>query len=247
MDDLIYGRNPVREAFRTGTPGRRVLLLEGRSSFHREILALSHEAGVPVEFVDRTTLQRRCQSEAHQGVALEVLPRRYAELDEVLETVRERGETPLLVLCDHIGDPQNLGAIIRSAACFGAHGVVIPRRRSAPLNAAVVKASAGCALHLPVISVNNLASTIRDLQGEGFWVAGADPQAESPDHPVLDGPLALVVGNEGRGLSPLTARLCDCMLGIPMAPSAPSSLNASVAAGILLFEVFRRRNAGPGP
>lgn len=242
MEELIVGRNPVYEALRAGRPVHKVYLVRGlKSATVSEITGLARERRVPVQTVDRSYLDRLAPHIVHQGIAARVAPYTYKELDDLLAAA---GANPLLVLLDEITDPHNLGAIIRSAAAAGAHGVIIPRHRAAGITPVVVKASAGAVEFVPVARVVNLVSTMEQLKKCGLWVVGADAGAgqiiwEAP----LDGPLALVVGGEDKGLGRLVREKCDLLVKLPMADGV-NSLNASVAAALLLFEAVRQRSRG---
>jgi 23S rRNA (guanosine2251-2'-O)-methyltransferase len=238
----VEGRNPVREALRAGRSIHRLLVArDERRGPLGEILALARERGVPVEEVPRETLDRKSATGAHQGIIALVTAKPYVELDAVLAGVQARGEQPLLLLCDGLQDPHNLGALLRTADAVGAHGVVIPARRAVGLTAVVAKTSAGAVEHVPVCRVTNLSQTIRTLQEQGLWVVGADAAAEKAYWEVdLRGPLAVVVGGEGTGIGRLVAERCDLLVRLPMQGQV-NSLNASVAGSLLLYEVLRQR------
>ncbi|SFR09442.1 23S rRNA (guanosine(2251)-2'-O)-methyltransferase RlmB [Desulfoscipio geothermicus] len=243
MEEIIAGRNPVCEALRAGRPVNKIFIARGaKSAATAEIIGLARQRQVPVQNVDKPFLDRLAPGAVHQGVIAQVAPYQYADLDDILAGV---GDTaPLLVVLDEVTDPHNLGAVIRSADAAGAHGVVIPRRRAAAVTPAVVKASAGAVEYLPVARVGNLARTIDQLKERGIWVVGADAAArqviwEAP----LDGPLAIVVGGEDKGLGRLVREKCDLLVKLPMAGRV-NSLNASVAAALVLFEAVRQRSRG---
>lgn len=249
MEEYIYGRNPVREALQKGAPVNRVLLAKGssQSGRNRDIEALARKAGVPVDTVDRKILSERAGSEHHQGVVAQLAPFEYTDVADLLERARSRGEAALLVICDHIEDPHNLGAILRSAEAFGAHGVVLPKKRSAQMTGTVVKASAGAALHLPVARVGNLVQAVEECKAAGLWIAATDMDGEELGNAAaLGGALAVVIGNEGHGISPLLKKHCDFTVRIPMKGTI-GSLNASAAAAIVLYEIVRRQQQGEGP
>lgn len=241
--ERVEGRRPVREALRSGR-ARRVWLAEGahgRSA--EEILAAAAAAGVPVERLPREELDRRSPTGHHQGVMAEARPLAYAGLDDLLQRARERGEPPLILVCAEIQDPQNLGALIRVAEAAGAHGAVVPRHRSAGLTPAVARASAGAVEHLPVARVTNLARAVGELQEAGVWVCALDAEAARPLYELdLTGPLAIVVGSEGRGIPRLVRERCDLAAAIPMFGRV-ESLNAATAAAVALFEAARQRLA----
>ena len=240
-ENAIAGRNPVREALRAGTPIDKLLVAKGPlSGAAREIIALAREKGVQVQMTDRSRLDEVYP--ANQGMIAFAAAAEYADVDDMLALARERGEEPFLVLLDGITDPYNMGAVIRTAECAGAHGVVITRNRSAGLGPACAKAAAGAVSHMKIARVTNLAREIEDLQREGIWVIGADMEGEDAYGADLTGPVALVIGSEGDGISRLVLEKCDRRVRLPMAGSV-GSLNASVAAGILLYEIVRRRKA----
>lgn len=238
----IEGRNPVLEALRGGLPVARVLLARGdRHGAVREILALARARGVPVEEVAPEELARRATTRVHQGVIAEAAPRGPVAVEDLLAEARRRGEPPFLVLAAEVQDPQNLGSLLRSAEAAGAHGVVVPRHRSARLTPAVIKASAGAAAHLAVAETPNLARCLEGLKERGLWVCGADPGAERAYYEAdLRGPLVVVVGSEGRGIPRLVREKCDFLVRIPMGGRV-ASLNVAVAAAIILFEARRQR------
>ena len=241
-DGLIEGRNAVTEALRAGTPIDKIFIVRGETDKTLgHIASTARAAGVVVVEADRRKLDYMSATKAHQGVIALAAVREYASVEDILSAARERGEAPLLVVCDEISDPHNLGAIIRTAECAGAHGVIIPKRRSVGLTAVVGKASAGALEYLPVARVSNLVSTIRDLQKAGVWVFGTAADGDTGLYTAdLKGPAAIVIGNEGEGMSRLVSEACDFKVSIPM-HGRISSLNASNAAAILLYEAVRQR------
>ena len=241
-DGLIEGRNAVTEALRAGTPIDKIFIARGETDKTLgHIASTARAAGVVVVEADRRKLDYMSATKAHQGVIALAAVREYASVEDILSAARERGEAPLLVVCDEISDPHNLGAIIRTAECAGAHGVIIPKRRSVGLTAVVGKASAGALEYLPVARVSNLVSTIRDLQKAGVWVFGTAADGDTGLYAAdLKGPAAIVIGNEGEGMSRLVSEACDFKVSIPM-HGRISSLNASNAAAILLYESVRQR------
>jgi len=242
-EEIIYGLNPVVEAMR-GTRQVYELYVAGASQDKRmeRLLKLAAERGVPVRHRDKADLTRLCGIEHHQGVALKVEPYHYAEFEDLLE--KAKGESdPLILVLDSVQDPHNLGALIRSAACAGANGVVIPKDRAAGVTAAVDKASAGATETIAVAQVTNLSQALEALKSAGFWIYGADGSARGTIYQQnLTGPVALVIGGEGGGIRPLVRKGCDEVVSIPM-QGGVNSLNASVAGGIMLFEVVRQRLA----
>lgn len=242
MNDLVEGKNTVLEALRANRPINKVLVAEGiNQRGMQEIYRLARELGVPVQQVDRRKLDAIAQTQSHQGVIAQAAPKAYVDIDEILAAAAQSPSPPLLVLLDDLEDPHNLGAILRSADAAGAHGVVIPKRHGVPLTAAVARASAGAVEYVPVARVGNMVQTIDFLKGKGIWVAGATMEAVKPHYEEdFSGPLALVIGGEGKGLSRLVKEKCDFLVRIPM-QGRLNSLNAAVSASILLFEAVRQR------
>ncbi len=245
MREIIYGRQPVREALRARR--RRVFRLLVAAGLRptgivQEILALAEQAGVPLQEVDRHELDRLGEEVNHQGLAAEVSAYPYAELPDLLHAAQEAGEPPFLLLLDHLQDPQNLGSLLRSAEAAGVHGVVIPARRAAGVTPATVRASAGAAEHVSVALVSNLVQAIKSLQAQGLWLAGleATPEAQLYTEADLSGPLGLVVGSEGQGLARLVRETCDFVIRLPLHGEV-ESLNAAVAGAIALYEIRRQR------
>jgi 23S rRNA (guanosine2251-2'-O)-methyltransferase len=246
-DVQIEGRHPVLAALRAGRPIRKLLVSRSVAPGRAigDLLGEARRRGVPVQEVDGAALERLSRTRTPQGVIAFAAARAAVDLADVLATARSRGEPPFLVLLDGVEDPGNLGAIIRSAEAAGVHGVVIPRRRAAGLSPAVAAASAGAIEHVPVAQVSNIAAAIEQVKREGAWVIGADAAAADSLYDVhLRPPLALVAGGEGRGLSRLVRERCDRLVRIPMR-GATASLNVSVAAAILMFEVRRQVEQAP--
>lgn len=240
--EWIAGKHPVLEALRSGRELNKIWIAETvQKPTISPIMAEAKKAGIVVQFVDKRRLDQLELGVAHQGVVAQAAAYRYAEVDELLQRAKDRGETPLLLLLDEIEDPHNLGSILRTAECTGVHGVIIPKRRSAGLTATVWKTSAGAAEHVPVARVTNLAQTIEALKQEGIWIAGADVSAEQDVYKTsFDLPLGLVIGNEAKGMGRLIREKCDFLVKLPMMGQL-NSLNASVAAGVLMYEVVRQR------
>lgn len=242
--DWVIGRNPVLEALQAGLPIRRAYVADGveRDDRLRDILTFAAEHGIPLLQATRPELDRLTGGGVHQGVALQLPAFEYADAEDVLADALDAPEGGLVVACDSITDPRNLGAIIRSAAAFGAHGVIIPERRSAQMTAAAWKTSAGAAARVPVARVTNLNRTLKAYADAGFTVVGLAGEAETDiaGFPGIDGPVLLVVGSEGEGLARLVRENCDVLVTIPI-QSAVESLNASVATAIALYEVSRAR------
>lgn len=237
----IEGRNAVLEAYRAGRPIDRLFLLDGCQD--GPIMTIRREARkkeTPVKYVSRERLDQLSETGKHQGVIAYAAAYEYAEVSELLEAARQKGEAPFLFLLDNIEDPHNLGAIIRTANLAGAHGVIIPKNRAAGLTAAVAKTSAGALNYTPVARVTNLAKTIEDLKKEGIWFVCADMGGERMYDLDLKGPIGLVIGSEGEGVGRLVKEKCDMIAAIPMRGDI-DSLNASVAAGVLAYEIVRQR------
>ncbi|MDR0314605.1 MAG: 23S rRNA (guanosine(2251)-2'-O)-methyltransferase RlmB [Oscillospiraceae bacterium] len=241
-DDLIIGRGAVLEAIRAGRGIDALFIAKGdRVGSIGKIISSCRDLGVPIKEVDSKKLDSMCNGANHQGVAASVPAHSYCGVDDILNAASQKNEEPFIVICDEIEDPHNLGAIIRSAECAGAHGVIIPKRRSASLSFAVSKVSAGALHHLPVARVANLSAAIDDLKKKGLWIYGADMQGLTWCQTDLKGALALIIGSEGSGLGRLIKEKCDFLVSLPMKGKI-ESLNASVAAGIIMFEVSRQRS-----
>jgi 23S rRNA (guanosine2251-2'-O)-methyltransferase len=245
--ETVLGRNPVLECLRAGVPATALHVAIGVDLDERvsESVRLAADAGLSILEVPRADLDRLSGGALHQGVALQVPPYEYALPEDVLATARKSGTPPLLVALDGVTDPRNLGAVVRSAAAFGAHGLLIPQRRSAGMTAVAWRSSAGTAAYLPVARATNLVRALKDVAASGLMVVGLDARGAMPldAFPLATGPLVLVLGSEGRGLSRLVRDTCDAAVSIPMAGPV-ESLNASVAAGVVLAEVARLRRAG---
>lgn len=238
-ENLLVGRNPIREALTAGRPMEKLLVMKGDlSSAAREIVRMAKDAGVVVQEVEKNRLDQVYSN--HQGLLAYVSSAEYSSLEDIFTAAEEKGEPPFIMILDGVTDPHNLGAIIRSAECAGAHGVIIPERRSAGLNPACVKAAAGACEYMKVVRVPNLARTIEEIKERGVWVYGADMDGEDIYKADLTGAVGLVIGSEGEGISRLVLEKCDRVLSIPMTGHI-NSLNASVAAGIMLFQVANAR------
>lgn len=237
----IEGRNAVIEAFRAGKTIDRLYILDGaKEGAMQTVRREAAKAGTQVRYVPRQRLDQMSDTGRHQGVIAELSAYKYAEVEELLERALEKGEDPFLILLDGIEDPHNLGAIIRTANAAGAHGVIIPSDRSAGLTATVAKASAGAINYTPVAKVTNLARTIESLKQKGLWFVCADMDGEPMTKLPLKGPVGLVVGGEGSGVGRLIKEKCDMTAAIPLKGEI-NSLNASVAAGVLMYEIVRQR------
>ena len=241
-DGMIEGRNAVIEALRSGTAIDKIYLQKGETDKTLgHIASRARAAGTVVVEADRRKLDAMSRTHAHQGVIALASVREYVSVESILNSAREKGEAPLLVVCDEISDPHNLGAIIRTAYCAGAHGVIIPKRRSAGLTSVVAKTSAGAVSYLPVARVPNLPALLKELKGQGVWVFGTAAGGTTDLYHVdLKGPAAIVIGSEGDGMSRLVEENCDFLVSIPM-KGGLNSLNASAAAAVLLYEAVRQR------
>lgn len=238
----LEGRNALQEALRSGRTVDKVFIAAGEIDRGLQRLAAeAREAGAVVVPVDRRKLDAMSFTHAHQGVIALAAAHVYYSIDDILEEAASRGEAPLIVICDELSDPHNLGAILRSAECAGAHGVIIPKRRSVGLMATVAKASAGAVEYMKVARVTNISAAIAELKQKGVWVFGTAAEGSIPMYQAdLSGPAAIVIGSEGDGMSQLVRKNCDVMVNIPM-KGRISSLNASAAASILLYEALRQR------
>ena len=242
-ENRIEGRNAVIEAFRSGKTIDRLFMLDGsREGAMQTVRKEAAKHGTPIKYVNRQRLDQMSETGRHQGVIAEIAAYSYGEIEDLFAKAKEKGEDPFFILLDGIEDPHNLGAIIRSAHQAGAHGLIVPKRRAVGLTQVVVSSSAGAVHYLPIAKVTNLTQTIRDLQSRGIWFAAADMDGESLYTCNLTGPLGLVVGGEGAGVSRLVKETCDLTVSIPM-KGRIDSLNASVAAGILAFEVMHQRDS----
>ena len=241
MSDQIEGRNAVLEAFRSGRCVDKLFILDGcQDGPVRTIAREARKKDTIINYVSKERLDQLSETRAHQGVIAQVAAYEYSTVEEILEKAEEKGEPPFLVLLDNVEDPHNLGAIIRTANLAGAHGVIIPKRRSVGLTSTVAKTSAGALNYTPVAKVTNLVRTIEELKEKGIWFVCADMGGESMYRLNLTGPIGMIVGNEGEGVSRLVREACDFTASIPMKGDI-DSLNASVAAGVLAYEIVRQR------
>lgn len=242
-NDIIEGRNAVIEALRAGRSIDKIYIAKGdvdKTLGH--IASKARAAGIVVVEADRRKLDFMSQTHAHQGVIALAAVKEYCTVDDIFAIADERGEDPFIIICDEISDPHNLGAIIRSAECAGAHGVIIPKRRSAGLTAIVDKSSAGAAEHMAIARVPNLSAAIKDIKARGVWVYGTAANGQSDLwHTSFSGAVALVIGSEGDGMGRLVSENCDFIISLPMRGRV-SSLNASTAAAITMYEVLRQRS-----
>ena len=240
-EELILGRNPVIEALKADKLIDMIFVNPNAKGSISLILRLAKERDIPVKQVREVKLDSMAGGASHQGVIAVGACAEYVEVSDLLDIAAQRGEDPFIIICDEIEDPHNLGAIIRTAEAAGAHGIIIPKRRSASLNHTVFKTSAGAASWLPVARVANLAAAVDELKKSGVWIYGTDGAGESYSGVDLKGPIGLVVGSEGFGMGRLMKEKCDFLLSLPMAGKI-TSLNASVAAGIFMYEVVRQRS-----
>ncbi|PUB13421.1 23S rRNA (guanosine(2251)-2'-O)-methyltransferase RlmB [Paenisporosarcina sp. OV554] len=241
-NEILSGKNPVLEALRAGREMNKVWIAEGvKKAGITEIMELAKEAGIIVQFVPKNKVEQLTDGANHQGIAASVAAYRYAEIDELFELAASRNEDPFFLILDELEDPHNLGSILRTADATGVHGVIIPRRRAVGLTGVVAKTSTGAIEHIPVARVGNLAQTVEDLKKRGLWIAGTDAKGSS-DYRRMDAklPIAIIIGSEGKGMSRLLKEKCDFLYHMPMVGQV-TSLNASVAAAILMYEVLRNR------
>ena len=241
-ENQLEGRNALQEALRSGRTIDKVFIVSGETDRGLQRLAAeAKEAGAVVVPVDRRKLDAMSTTRAHQGVIALAAARAYFTIDDILQEAADRGEAPLIVICDELSDPHNLGAILRSAECAGAHGVIIPKRRSVGLTAVVAKTSAGAVEYMKVAKVTNINQAISELKEKGVWIFGTAAEGSIPMYQAdLTGPTAIVIGSEGDGMSALVRKNCDVTVHIPM-KGRITSLNASAAASILLYEAVRQR------
>ncbi len=241
MSEQIEGRNAVLEAFRSGTCVDKLFILDGcQDGPVRTIAREARKTDTIINYVSKERLDQLSETRAHQGVIAQVAAYEYSTVDEILARAEEKGEAPFLILLDNVEDPHNLGAIIRTANLAGAHGVIIPKRRAVGLTSTVAKTSAGAINYTPVAKVTNIVRTIEELKEKGIWFVCADMGGEIMYDLDLTGPMGLVIGNEGEGVSRLVREACDFTASIPMKGDI-DSLNASVAAGVLAYEIVRQR------
>ena len=241
MSEQIEGRNAVLEAFRSGKCVDKLFILDGcQDGPVRTIAREARKTDTIINYVSKERLDQLSETRAHQGVIAQVAAYEYSTVEEILARAEEKGEPPFLILLDNVEDPHNLGAIIRTANLAGAHGVIIPKRRAVGLTSTVAKTSAGAINYTPVAKVTNIVRTIEELKEKGIWFVCADMGGETMYDLDLTGPMGLVIGNEGEGVSRLVREVCDFTASIPMKGDI-DSLNASVAAGVLAYEIVRQR------
>lgn len=240
-EEIVYGKNSVAELLRSGKPVNKVLLAtSGSEGPKKEIIALLQERNIPYQFVARQILDSLTKQGRHQGMAAYVAAQAYAGVDDMMALAEERREDPLILMLDGLEDPHNLGALLRTADAVGAHGVIIPKRRSVALTGVVAKTSAGAVRYVPVARVSNLVQTLQDLKKRGCWVSGAEAGGKEAFGADLTGPRVMVIGSEGKGLSRLLRENCDELVSLPLKGQV-GSLNASVAGSVLLYEILRQR------
>lgn len=237
--DVLFGRNAVTEALSSGRPIEHLLVEQGSNGYGK-LISRCRERGIPVKEVSQKKLEGMYGGTGHQGIALVCAVKDYASVEDILKIAQEKGEPPFIVIADEIMDPHNLGAIIRSAYALGAHGIIIPKRRSAGLTSTVYKTSAGALSHIPVARVSNLVSCLEELKKKNIWCYCADMDGQSYCSVNFSGGVALIIGSEGEGVGRLIREHCDITVSLPMA-NQYDSLNASVAAGILMQEIYRQR------
>lgn len=242
--EWIAGKHSLLEALRAGRTINKIWVAEGaQKHLTQPIMAEAKNRGIVVQFVDKRKLDQMVPDMQHQGVVAQAAPYAYVDVEDLLGKAAEKDEPPFLLVLDEIEDPHNLGSILRTAECTGVHGVIIPKRRSAAVTATVSKTSAGAVEYVPVARVTNLVQTIEQLKQSGVWVVGTDVQAKEEMYQggsIFTGPVAIVIGNENKGMGRLVRETCDVLLKLPMNGQL-NSLNASVAAGVVMYEVLRRR------
>lgn len=238
----VEGRNAVMELLKSGREINKIFILRGeRQGSINEIIKLAKKNGILISEVDKTKLDNLSDSKHHQGVIAFASPVGYKELDDIFTLAKERGEDPFILIADEIEDPHNLGALIRSAECAGCHGVIIPKRHATAVTEVVVKTAVGAVEYVPIVRVGNINETIKALKERGVWITGTDGNAEKLYYDQdLTGPIAIIIGSEGRGMNNLTMKNCDFLVKIPMMGKI-TSLNASVSGGIVIFEALRQR------
>ena len=239
-ENIVFGRNAVSELLNGEREIDRIVL-QKNSERNSDLVSLAKKKGVPVISAEKQKLDKITDGANHQGITAYISEMHYAEISDILALARERGEAPFVIILDEITDPHNLGAIMRTACSAGCHGIIIPKRRSCPINGTAAKVASGAAEHLLISRVSNLASCIDELKKNGLWITGGDMHGEQSLFDAdLSGPLGIVVGNEGNGISRLIKEKCDFLVNIPM-PGPTESLNVSVACGVLIYEALRRR------
>lgn len=242
QSEMICGKNPVLEALRSGREINKIFIAEGvKKTGVNELLDLARERGVLVQFVPKKKVETLADNDNHQGIVAAVAAYDYADLDQVFAAAKAKEQDPFILILDELEDPHNLGSIMRTADAVGVHGIIIPKRRAVGLTSVVAKASTGAIEHVPVVRVNNLSQTVDELKERGVWIAGTDAK-KSVDYRKMDAtlPLAVIIGSEGKGMSRILKEKCDFLYHLPMVGHV-TSLNASVAAALLMYEVYRKR------
>ncbi len=239
---IIEGKNSVYEALVAGTTFNKLMVSKGLTDDHsNKIIDLARQKGIFITFVDKKVLDRSSETGRHQGFVADITDFVYNSVEDILNHAASKGETPFIVVLDGIEDPHNLGSIIRVCECAGVHGIIIPKQRACSVNGTVIKVSAGACSHLKIARVTNINQTIEYLKKEGLWIYAADMSGEEAYRTNLKGPIALVIGNEGKGVSKLTKQLCDGCVCLPMYGKV-NSLNASTATSAIVYEIVRQRN-----
>ncbi|MFD1738264.1 23S rRNA (guanosine(2251)-2'-O)-methyltransferase RlmB [Bacillus salitolerans] len=241
-EEMVIGKNPVIEALKSGRDINKIWIAEGAQKGQTgQVMQLAKDTGVIVQFAPRKKLDQLAGSSNHQGIVAQVAAYEYAVLDDLFARAKEREEDPFFILLDEIEDPHNLGSIMRTAEAAGAHGIIIPKRRAVGLTATVAKASTGAIEYIPVVRITNMSRTIEELKEKGVWIVGTDASGTT-DYRQLDAkmPIGLVIGSEGKGMSRIVREKCDFLIRLPMVGKV-TSLNASVAASLLMYEVYRKR------
>lgn len=241
MADIIIGRNAVFEALRSDREIEKLFVGKGAEGSIRKIIGMAKDKKIPIQYREKTALDRIADAKSHQGVVAQVSPYTYCDIEDILKKAEERGEDPFIIVLDGLEDPHNLGAVMRTAECCGAHGIVIPKRRSVGITETVIKASAGAVEYMLCAKVSNIGQAVDMLKERGVWVAACDMDGSLYTEKDLTGSLALVVGSEGSGISRLVKEKCDFSVSIPMKGKI-TSLNASNAAAVLMYEVIRQRD-----
>lgn len=246
-DDVLEGRNPVMEAMKAGRSINKLIIAKGsREGSIREIIGLARDIGIPITEVERHVLDLQAPTRGHQGVMAYVSPKNYVEVDEILAIARQKGEAPFVLVLDELEDPHNVGALLRTADGAGVHGVIIPKRRGVAITSAVAKSSAGAVEHIAIARVTNLVQSVEFLKKEGLWIIGSDQDAPKAFYEQdFKGPVGLIIGSEGKGISRLLQSKCDFLVSIPMSGMI-QSLNASVAGALLMYERNRQIKIGKG-
>lgn len=239
--DILVGRNAVAEAVKSGREIDKITVANGSDGSVKKTVAMAKDRGIPVYFADRQALDRMAPGEKHQGIIAQVSGFSYSSIDEILDVAENRGEEPFVIILDGIEDPHNLGAVMRTAECVGVHGIIIPKRRAASVTETAAKSAAGAAEYMKVAKVTNISRAIDELKERGLWIAACDMDGDTYWQSNLKGSIAIVIGNEGAGISKLVKEKCDFTVSMPMKGKI-TSLNASNAAAVIMYEVRRQRD-----